>query len=221
MSSPIRIGFVGLAAKGGWANAAHYPYLSQSPHYKITALCNSSVKSAQESIRSHGLDPSTKAFDNAEDLAADANVDLVVICVKVDQHYRLAKPALLAGKDVFVEWPLGRNLDEAEELLQLAKSKGVRNVVGLEESLAPSTKSIKRIIDQGQIGKVLSSSMWGVGLHSGGAPMDARQANTADIEFGGNLLTIGTMHSKPFNSMKRVSTNKTQPLRLSRLFSAN
>ncbi|GAM91345.1 hypothetical protein ANO11243_093940 [Dothideomycetidae sp. 11243] len=195
MPSPIRVGFIGLSATGGWANASHYPYLPQSPHYKITALCNSSVKSAQESIKAHGLDPSAKAYDSAESLAADPDVDLVVVCVKVDQHYRLAKPALLAGKDVFVEWPLGRNLQEADELCQLAKSKAGRHVVGLEESLAPSTKYIKRIIDEGKIGKVLSSSLWGVGMHSGWGPMDARAANTADVEFGGNLLTIGTMHT--------------------------
>jgi predicted dehydrogenase len=47
-------------------------------------------------------------------------VDLVVISVNVQSHYSLAKPALQAGKDIFVEWPVGINLDEAEELTQIA-----------------------------------------------------------------------------------------------------
>lgn len=48
-------------------------------------------------------------------------------------HYDLAKPALLAGKDVFLEWPLASNLLQAEELIAIAKSKGSRVIVGLQE----------------------------------------------------------------------------------------
>lgn len=173
---------------------AHFPYLSQSPHYAITALCNSSIECAQEAIKLHNLPPSTKAYAAPEDLAADPNVDLVVVSVKVSQHFRLVKPALLAGKDAFVEWPLGANLAEAEELLALAKEKGVRCVVGLEEAVGPGARGIKKIVEEGRIGRVLSSSVWGVGMYLGEAPVSARQAYPADVTFGGNLVTINTMH---------------------------
>jgi predicted dehydrogenase len=194
MPSPIRIGFIGLSSsKDGWANMAHFPYLSQSPHYAITALCNSSIESAQEAIKLHNLPPSTKAYAAPEDLAADPNVDLVVVSVKVSQHFRLVKPALLAGKDAFVEWPLGANLAEAEELLALAREKGVRCVVGLEQAVSPGARGIKKIVEEGRIGRVLSSSVWGAGMYLGEAPVSARQAYTADVRFGGNLVTINTM----------------------------
>ena len=51
---------------------------------------------------------------------------------QVPLHKRLVLPLLHAGKDVFVEWPLGNGLAEAEEMAALAKSKGLRTMVGLQ-----------------------------------------------------------------------------------------
>lgn len=47
-------------------------------------------------------------------------------------HKQLTMPALHAGKDVFVEWPLGASLAEAEEMANLAKEKGVKTYIGLQ-----------------------------------------------------------------------------------------
>ena len=56
---------------------------------------------------------------------------------KLPMHKQLALPALHAKKDVFVEWPLGNGLAEAEELAALAKKQGVKTVVGLQGRLQP------------------------------------------------------------------------------------
>ena len=46
-------------------------------------------------------------------------------------------PALHAKKDVFVEWPLGSNLQEAEDMAAIAKKQGVKTIVGLQARLHP------------------------------------------------------------------------------------
>ena len=51
-------------------------------------------------------------------------------------------PALEAGKNVFVEWPLGQNLAEAEEMAALAKSANVTTAVGLQARQAPSIRKV-------------------------------------------------------------------------------
>ncbi len=58
-------------------------------------------------------------------------------------HRQLTLPALKAKKDVFVEWPLGRTLAEAEEMAALAKSMGVKTVVGLQARQAPSIRKVR------------------------------------------------------------------------------
>src|SRR5947209_1534775 len=128
--APIRLGFIGLTATpGAWANIAHLPYLSQSSKYKIVALANSSVDSAKAAIKAHSLPEDVKVYGSPADVAADPDVDMVVVSVNVAQHYKLIKPALEAGKMAYVEWPLGNNTAEAEELTELAKKKNLKTVV--------------------------------------------------------------------------------------------
>lgn len=107
MPSPICVGIIGLGRGSGtikgpglWAASAHIPYLTASTHYKITAVSNSTVSSAQKSIDHYHLGPDVKAYGSPEDLANDPDIDLIVVTVRVAKHYALTKPALLAGKDL-------------------------------------------------------------------------------------------------------------------------
>ncbi len=59
--APIRVGFLGLS-KSGWAVKAHLPYIKATDKYEIVAVCNSSVESAKEAIKTHSLPESTKAY---------------------------------------------------------------------------------------------------------------------------------------------------------------
>ena len=59
---------------------------------------------------------------------------------------RLAKPALEAGKKVFVEWPIAATKDQIEELVQLAKAKNVKTIVGLQAQASPLVVKIKQLV---------------------------------------------------------------------------
>jgi predicted dehydrogenase len=139
--------------------SAHLPYLIQSPHYEITALCNSSVKSAEAAIKRHSLPSSTKAYGSPEELAKDPNVDLVVCSVRVDRHYALTMPALKAGKAAFVEWPLGSNLQQAEEMLAAAKNSGSQTIVSLQSRISPYIQKVKNLVESKRVGELLSSNL--------------------------------------------------------------
>jgi predicted dehydrogenase len=175
---------------GLWAAQAHLAYLLASPNFKVVAVSNSSVQSAQDAINFHKLGPEIKAYGSADDIANDPNVDMIVVSVRVGMHYALTKPALLAGKDVFVEWPLGASTAEAKELSQLAEAKGVKTIVGLQARASPFTDKIRELIQSGKIGKVLSSTVTAsfAGLPTGKWPAGAEYY--LDIDSGGNALTI-------------------------------
>ncbi|SPJ72185.1 related to dehydrogenases and related proteins [Fusarium torulosum] len=157
---PIRVGIVGLSSSGGWASIAHLPYLRDSTKYQITGLCNSSIQSSQDAIRKYKLD-SAHPFDSVEKLCTSDTVDLVVCAVAVFSHYEIAKPVIEAGKDVYVEWPLGVSTAQAHELTQLAKDKGVRTIVGLQGAYSHLQTTLKRVIDAGSIGKPLVTQIFG------------------------------------------------------------
>ncbi|KAF2828037.1 NAD-binding Rossmann fold oxidoreductase family protein [Ophiobolus disseminans] len=191
--SQKRIGLIGLSAKGSWATKAHLPYFQRTDLYKITALQNSSKSSAEAAAKEYKLD-GVATYDDPSSIASDPNVDIVAVSVNVPQHYDLVRPALEAGKDVFCEWPLARNLSDAEELVKLAKAKGVRTSVGLQARQNPSILKAKEIVDSGKIGKVLGTTMYG---HGGifGPTVPEGFLYALPIEAGANLLTIPFGHA--------------------------
>ncbi|SMQ51627.1 unnamed protein product [Zymoseptoria tritici ST99CH_3D7] len=195
-TQPIRIGFIGLNKTDSWAVNAHLPYLKDSAKYKIVALLNSSKDSAQAAIESHGLSSDTKAHGSTEAFAADDNIDLIVCSVRVDRHYPILKPILEAtkAKAVHCEWPLGKNLAEAEELTALAKSKGLKTIIGLQGRQSPTGHVVKRLLDEGRIGKPLSVTITFAGYNFGEADLEPL-AYLSDIEIGGNMVTIHFSHT--------------------------
>ncbi len=137
----IRLGIIGLSASPtSWTSAAHIGPLTSQPalksKYKLTALATSSPETAIASANKWGL-PLEKAYSTPEQIAADPDVDLVVVGVKLPMHRDLALPSLRAGKDVLVEWPLAHGEAVVEELLQAAREGGGRTVVGLQARCSP------------------------------------------------------------------------------------
>lgn len=195
--APIKVGLVGLSstatdprAPGAWALIAHLPWIQYSPDYKLVALANSSVESARKAIAAHQLPPEVKAYGSPEDLANDTDVDLVVVSVNVGKHYELAKPALLAKKDVFVEWPLGASTAEAATLTGLAKANNSKTVVGLQARSDPLVLKVNEIVKSGGVGEVTSSTALG---SFSPLPADAWIQGAEyylDIKSGGNAFHI-------------------------------
>lgn len=108
------------------------------------------------------------------ELAKDKDIDLVICSVRVDRHLATIGPSLKAGKNVYVEWPLGKNLSEAKELLSLKNEGGVKTaVVGLQGRHSPVVKAVKKLVDEGRVGKVLSSSWMGQGGNLGPTVQEA------------------------------------------------
>jgi len=121
---------------------------------------------------------------------------LVVCSTRVDTHYKTIKPSIEAGKDVFVEWPLASNVQQAEELASLAKEKGVKSMVGLQGRVSPIYLKVKDVIQSGKIGQVLSSSMT---LNGGTISRDSIGEGLAyffDKDVGGNIVSIYGGHSE-------------------------
>lgn len=108
-------------------------------------------------------------------------------------HKQLALPALHAKKSVFVEWPLGNGLQEAEELAALAKKQGVKTAVGLQARLLPSVQKAKSIIDSGALGRIVGTTLIGSGSLFLNLPVKSSYIN--DPKSGANVVTIPTIHS--------------------------
>ena len=119
--------------------------------------------------------------------------DMLTSSPQVPLHKQLALPALQAKKSVFVEWPLGNGLQEAEELAALAKKQGVKTAVGLQSRLLPSVQKAKEIIDSGALGRITGTTL--IASSSFFINLSAKAAYINDGKSGANLVTIPTIHS--------------------------
>jgi predicted dehydrogenase len=120
---------------------------------------------------------------------------MIVCSVRVDRHYPILKPILqkTKAKAVHCEWPLGKNQAEAEELTALAKDRGIKTIVGLQGRAAPPAHTVRKLLEEGRIGKPLSVTITGSSYNFGADDLHSL-AYTSDISTGGNMVTIHFSH---------------------------
>ncbi|MDX6199740.1 MAG: hypothetical protein QOJ79_2891 [Actinomycetota bacterium] len=188
----IRVGIIGANPDRGWAAQAHIPALKSMPDdFEITALSTSRRESADAAGKLFHV---PLAFDNHHDLVSSDAVDVVAVTVKVPHHLELATAALEAGKAVYCEWPLGKDLAEAETLAALARKQGVLAVVGLQARSAPPVAYVRDLISQGFVGEVLSTTLIGSGM-GWGPTVEPFNAYLNDKKNGATMLSIAVGHA--------------------------
>lgn len=188
---PLRLGIVGANPNVGWAPRTHLPALLALPEYELTAVCTTKRESAEASAQKY---EARKAYWNYRDLVADPEIDVVDVCVRVPYHHEIVMAALDAGKHVYCEWPLGATLAQASEMAELATTRGLRTMVGLQARAAPSIARLHELIAEGWIGRVLSAVMTqcNAGLLQTRAADGAWRADKAN---GANTLSISAGHT--------------------------
>jgi predicted dehydrogenase len=188
----IRVGIIGANPDRGWAAQAHIPALrSLSDDFEIAALSTSRRESADAAGKLFGV---PAVFDNHQELVNSPAVDVVAVTVKVPYHLELATAALVAGKAVYCEWPLGNGLEEAETLAALAKKQGVLAVAGLQARSAPAVAYVRDLVEQGYVGEVLSTTLVGSGM-GWGPNVEPFNAYLNDKKNGATMLSIAVGHT--------------------------
>jgi predicted dehydrogenase len=196
MAEKIRVGIVGANPTRGWALNTHLPALSALPNFEVVAVATTRRESAEETARNWNV---ARAYGDSSELFADPDVDVVAVTVKVPHHFELVRAALEAGKHVFCEWPLGANTKEAATLAELAASKGVQNVVGLQGRMSPMGNYVRNLVTEGYIGEVLDVSLQSHSAGTrGGREIAEERAWQTDRDKGANTLTITGGHSIDF-----------------------
>ena len=101
--------------------------------------------------------PVTATRDYRELLEIDAIEAVFISATPEDTHHPMARDCLLAGKHVFLEKPIAQTLDEADELIALARDKGLKFTIGYSQRFNPKFAYVKKSINDGTIGKPVSA----------------------------------------------------------------
>ncbi len=150
--------------------------------------------------------PDVAVVEEAESLIQDPAFDAIVIAAPPQAHYELTSRALENGKHVLVEKPMTTNLLEAQALADLAKEQEVTLMVGHTYEYAPAIDHMRRLIENGGIGKPLHirSERVNLGIHQTNinvvwdlAPHDISIISYLLGKQPTHVRAIGTSHVNP------------------------
>ncbi len=186
-----RIGIVGGNATRAWAHDAHVPALKKmTDRFVIEAVSARTQELADEANAAFG---GNRAFGDSLALVRDPGIDVVAVTVKVPEHRAIVLAALAAGKNVYCEWPLGRDLAEAEEMAA-AVPEGAHVMIGTQALSAPAVLHAKKLIDEGYLGELMVCRVFApTGAWGDSAPQ--HYAYLQDKANGATLETIAGGHT--------------------------
>ena len=189
MRKSLRVGIIG--ATGGWAKDSHVPAVQMLAGLELAAVAANSQASADQAAEALGV---PAAYGSGADLIRDPDVDVVTVAVRVPDHRELVLAALAAGKHVYCEWPLGRDVAEAQEMAAAAKAAGVHAAIGLQTRANPAARLAGELIASGRLGRVLSARAYST--TAGFGPVVPEPFAYLEVpENGANLVTIQGAHT--------------------------
>ena len=112
---------------------------------------------------------SVRAFTDANALIADPDIDAVDICLPTPAHVPFGLKVLEAGKHLLIEKPLARTSADAMRLVEAAEAADKIAMPAMCMRFWPGWTWLKRAVDDGRYGKVLSASFHRVASHPQGS----------------------------------------------------
>ncbi|MCJ7777681.1 MAG: Gfo/Idh/MocA family oxidoreductase [Sedimentisphaerales bacterium] len=97
--------------------------------------------------------PFIETSTDLEVVLADEGINAVIVVTGAADHFEVARKCLLAGKHTFVEKPLTLKAGDARMLLELAKERKLKLMVGHLLEYHPAVSFLKEMIDKGRLGQ--------------------------------------------------------------------
>src|SRR6185503_10326320 len=145
MKKPITVGIVGF---GYWGPNLVRNFRSL-PECRLKTVCDLSEKRLKQM---QSLYPEVTGETDFRRLVDDPEIDAVVVATSARLHHSMAKSCLEAGKHVLIEKPMACSTAECEELIYLAKQRGLIIMIGHTFLYSAAVRKIKEIVDNRDIG---------------------------------------------------------------------
>lgn len=142
----MRVGLIGC----GFTADCYMMTLKQHPDLEIVAAADKDQQRAFEFCKYN----SVPFCQDIETMLSDPNIELVVNITNSSSHYEVSKACLEAGKHLYSEKPLASTFDQAKELVELAKSRGVVFAGAPASLLGETAQTVWKALRNNAIGEV-------------------------------------------------------------------
>ena len=142
----LNIAIIGLGF-----GAEFIPIYQQHPHAEMYAICQRTKSKLDEIGDAFGV---AQRYTDYDELLKDPNVDVVHINTPIPDHAHQSIAALKAGKHVACTVPMATTVEECEEIVELAASRGLTYMMMETVVYAREFLFMKELYDSGELGKV-------------------------------------------------------------------
>ena len=150
----VRIAIAGVGSRG--KNAYGLELLNMKDRAKVVAVADIDPERLALAGDAHGV-PKEMRFSSAEAMLAMPKLaDAMLVCTQDRQHVPHAVEALKKGYDVMMEKPISPKLEDLQEITRVARENGRRVVVCHVLRYTPFFQTIKKTIDSGVLGEIVS-----------------------------------------------------------------
>ncbi len=118
----------------------------------IVAVGSRTLSAAQRFAAEFGIDA---AHGSYEELVEDPSVEAVYVATPHPMHYANARHALEAGKPVLVEKAFTMTVDEAVDLVAIARRRGLFLMEGMWTRFLPHIEALREIVSSGELGEIV------------------------------------------------------------------
>lgn len=153
----VRVGVVGTGSMG-----QHHVRIYAGMHdVNLVGIADVDKERIDKLAENYG----TQAYTNYEDLL-DQNLDAVSIAVPTTLHKKVALDTIERDINILVEKPIADTVKNANEIIEAARQNGVKLMVGHVERFNPAIIKLKELINNGQLGDIISISAKRVGPYN-------------------------------------------------------
>jgi predicted dehydrogenase len=150
----IRLGGIGPGDRGAGRLAA-----AQKMGADIVALADVNKGMLERGLKIIGT-PVDKTYVDYQDLLARKDIDGVIIATPDHLHHQTLIDSVRAGKDVYIEKPLTRTIEEGEEMIAKVKASKQIVQVGNQRRSGEHFKRAREIVASGGIGEIRFVRIW-------------------------------------------------------------
>ncbi|MCA9070769.1 MAG: Gfo/Idh/MocA family oxidoreductase, partial [Planctomycetaceae bacterium] len=147
MSDKVRIGIIGAGAVSDYH---HVPGIRIDDRCELVSVWDPNEALLEQRQTDWGP---TKKTTNFEELAADPDVDAVIVATPNFTHLPISLACIENGKHVMCEKPLGLNFSESAEMYRAARDNNLRHMTAFTYRFAPSMRYVRHLVQSGSLGQ--------------------------------------------------------------------
>jgi predicted dehydrogenase len=128
----------------------YLPALKKHPQAEVVAVCGRNPERLADFAARWGI-PQT--YTDYREMIERGGLDALIVATANDTHHPITMLALDAGLHVLCDKPLAQNVEQAREMTERAAAKGVKTFVPFTYRYMPTNRYVKKLIDEGYIGR--------------------------------------------------------------------